>query len=289
MILITGATGHLGNLVLKYVQQYAPATPLAILARDQSKTDEFKNTDIDIRLGDYDDYSSLVHAFTGIDKLYFVSGSDIAKRIKQHENIVNAAKEAGVNHIIYTSFIRERDLENSPIPLVAEGHLKTEDLIKKSGLNYTILKHNIYMEVIPMFIGEHILEDKTIYLPAGEGNCAFLSREDMAKAGAIVLTTKDHANKEYNITAEEAYSYKDVAEMISEVTGKDIQYVSPSQEEFKATLKENGVPDDIIGMMAGFSEATKIGEFKQTSHDVTNLIGEKPTKLKEFLRSVYAK
>ena len=289
MILITGATGHLGNLVLKYVQQYAPATPLAILARDKSKTDEFENTDIDIRLGDYDDYSSLVQAFTGIDKLYFVSGSDIAKRIKQHENIVNAAKEAGVNHIIYTSFIRERDLENSPIPLVAEGHLKTEDLIKKSGLNYTILKHNIYMEVIPMFIGEHILEDKTIYLPAGEGNCAFLSREDMAKAGAIVLTTKDHANKEYNITAEEAYSYKDVAEIISEVTGKDIQYVSPSQEEFKATLKENGVPDDIIGMMAGFSEATKIGEFKQTSHDVTNLIGEKPTKLKEFLRSVYAK
>tara|TARA_R110000765_G_scaffold216435_6_gene321041 strand:+ start:586 stop:1455 length:870 start_codon:yes stop_codon:yes gene_type:complete len=288
MILITGATGHLGSLVLKYVQQYAPATPLAILARDKSKTKEFENSDIDIRLGDYDDYNSLVQAFTGIDKLYFVSGSDIAKRIKQHENIVIAAKEAGVNHIIYTSFIRERGLENSPIPLVAEGHLKTEDLIKKSGLNYTILKHNIYMEVIPMFIGEHILENKTIYLPAGEGKCAFVSREDMAKAGAIVLTTKDHANKEYNITAEEAYSYKDIAEMISEVTGKDILYVSPSQKEFTATLKENGVPDDIIRMMAGFSEATKIGEFKQTSHDVTNLIGEKPTKLKEYLRSVYA-
>ena len=288
MILITGATGHLGSLVLKYVKQYAPATPLAILARDKSKTKEFENSDIDIRLGDYDDYNSLVQAFTGIDKLYFVSGSDIAKRIKQHENIVKAAKESGVNHIIYTSFIRERGLENTPIPLVAEGHLKTEDLIKKSGLNYTILKHNIYMEVIPMFIGEHILENKKIYLPAGEGKCAFVSREDMAKAGAIVLTTKDHANKEYNITAEEAYSYKDIAEMISEVTGKDIQYVSPSQKEFTATLKENGVPDDIIGMMAGFSEATKIGEFKQTSHDVTNLIGEKPTKLKEYLRSVYA-
>lgn len=288
MILITGVTGHLGDLVLKELKQLDTNEKIAVMARSAEKAAPFADQDVETRIADYDDYASLVAAFKGVDKLYFVSGSDIAKRLLQHKNVVDAAKEAKVKHIIYTSFIRESPAEDSPIPVVAEAHINTENWIFKSGMDYTLLRHNLYMEVIPMFLGEQVIETGMIYLPAGNGKTGFVMRSDMALAGAKVLSNSGHENKIYDFTAAQAYSYSDIAAMLSEISGKTIQYVSPSVDEFSKTLASYGVPEEAIAMAAGFSLATANGEFEKTSETIKQLIEKEPTTLKEYLTSIYS-
>ncbi|NLP58319.1 SDR family oxidoreductase [Lutibacter sp. B1] len=286
-ILITGATGLLGSSTIKYLlNKGVEAKNIYALVRDTKKAENLVEKGINLKIGNYDDYPSLVEAFKEIDKLFFVSGSEIPKRVAQHENIVKAAKEAKVKHIIYTSFQRKNETETSPIVTVAEAHLKTEDLLKNSGINYTIMKNNLYMDIIPMFIG-NVLETGTIYQPAADGKVAFVLRDDIAEVAANILTTTGHKNKEYDITANEAYSYNDIAVMISEITGKTINYISPSVEEYRKTLTDAGVPNEIIGMTIGFSLAQAQTELDQTANIFENLLGRKPVSLQEYLKKVY--
>lgn len=286
-ILITGATGLLGSSTIKYLlNKGVEAKNIYALVRDTKKAENLVEKGINLKIGNYDDYPSLVEAFKEIDKLFFVSGSEIPKRVAQHENIVKAAKEAKVKHIIYTSFQRKNETETSPIVTVAEAHLKTEDLLKNSGINYTIMKNNLYMDIIPMFIG-NVLETGTIYQPAADGKVAFVLRDDIAEVAANILTTTGHKNKEYDITANEAYSYNDIAVMISEITGKTINYISPSVEEYTKILTDAGVPNEIIGMTVGFSLAQAQTELDQTANIFENLLGRKPVSLQEYLKKVY--
>ncbi|HWV74720.1 MAG TPA: SDR family oxidoreductase, partial [Pseudosphingobacterium sp.] len=237
--------------------------------------------------GDYNDYASLVNAFKGVDKLLFVSSSDVPNRTSQHENVVKAAKEAAVNHIIYTSALLTVPVEKSPISFVAQAHEKTEKWLSESGLTYTLLKNNLYMDIIPQFIGDKVLETGTIYLPAGNGKTAFTLRSDMAEAAAKVLATEGHDGKEYNITNLEAYTYQDVADEISEITGKTISYVSPTPEEFTVVLKNAGVPDEMIGAFAAFALAQAQDEFNVTGNDLFEILGRKPATLKQYLKEIY--
>ena len=206
MILITGATGHLGQATISYLLQKIPASQLAVLARDKNKAAGFQEKGLDIRIGDYDDYTSLLSAFKNIDKLFFISGSDVANRQKQHENVVNAAKEAGVGHIVYTSFARKNETVTNPLGELAFSHIETDKLIKVSGISYTILRNGLYADVLPLFFGDKVLETG-IYLPAGEGKAAFISRNDIAEAAANILSSEGHENKEYNIVNEEKKIY----------------------------------------------------------------------------------
>ena len=241
-ILVTGATGQFGKAAIEFLlKKGVNPADISALVRDESRAGGLKAKGVSLVRGDYDSYDSLIAAFAGIEKLLFVSGSDIANRVKQHENVVKAAKEAGVKHVVYTSFQRKNESESSPIALVAEGHIKAESLLKESGLTYTIMKNNIYMDMLPMFLGEQLLETGVAYLPAGDGKVGFALREDMAEAAAIILTGEGHQNREYDITGEEAVSIGEVASIISDVTGKTITYVSPTQEEYIKTLTEAGV------------------------------------------------
>lgn len=287
MILVTGATGPLGSAVVKFLTEKIEPSSIAVLARNPAKAEALKTLGVDVRQGDYEDYASLLKAFQGVEKLYFVSGSDLMKRGGQHMNIVNAAKEAGVKHIIYTSFQRKNESDSSPIALVANTHIDTEKAIKDSGLTYTIMKHNVYMDMLPMFIGEKVLENGTIFLPAGDGKAAYATRVDMAEAGARVLTSEGHENKEYEISNTESVSYGEIANDLSELSGKEIKYVSPSQEVFKAELTKLGVPEMYIGINAGFSEAIRQGEFDFPTTDLEKLLGRKPTPVKAFLKKAY--
>jgi NAD(P)H dehydrogenase (quinone) len=175
------------------------------LVRDEEKTADLKSKGIAIRLGDYDNYDQLLAAFQGVDKLVLVSGSDVMNRGKQHENAVNAAKAAGVKHILYTSFERKNETASSPISFVANSHIDTENWIKNSGLNYTILRNNLYLDMLPWFFGENVLETG-IFLPAGETKSAFALRDDMAEATANILMTAGHENKEYTFSNTENVS-----------------------------------------------------------------------------------
>src|SRR5665648_428363 len=221
-MLITGATGHLGASVVDELIGKKGTKNVSVLVRDLSKAGKLKDKGVQLLQGDYNDYNSLVSAFQGTDKLYFVSGSDIFNRKAQHENIVKAAKAAKVGHIFYTSFQRKTDDDTSPIALVASAHLLTEKLIRESGLTYTILKHALYAEVLPMFMGDQVLNSGVIFLPAGNGKASFTSREDMASAGVAVLTDKRHENKTYEISVNKSYTFSEIAVLLTELSGKQI-------------------------------------------------------------------
>ncbi len=287
MILITGATGHFGRATIDFLlKKNIPPNNIVGMVRHIEKAGDLKTKGISLRVGDYDDYSGLLSAFKGIDRLLLISGSDIMNRSKQQENAVKAAKEAGVKHIIYTSFVRKNETETSPLAMLGKAHIETEKNIKASGLTYTILLDNLYADILPMFMGEKVLETG-IFLPAGDGKASFATRLDMAEAAANILTSEGHENKEYILSNDTNYSFNDVATLLSEISGKQVPYISPSTEVFTETLSKAGVPMEAIAMTVGFCEAINQGEFFTTKSDLGYLLGRKPTSIKEYLKSVY--
>lgn len=290
-ILVTGATGQLGKAVTESLLTKTNAVNISILVRDAAKAADLKAKGVNVLIGDYNNYASLVKAFKGIDKLYMVSGNDIANRIPQQNNVVNAAKEAGVKHVVYTSFQRKNETGSSPIAFVAAGHLNTEQKLKESGLTYTLLQHGIYADMLPIFAGAHLLTNHTIYLPAGDGKTVYALRTDQAEAGAKVLLdeTGKYNNKSIELTGSEAVSWGQVAEIIAKITGQPIVYVSPSNEEFAATLTKAGVPDEYIALFSGFSNAAKEGEFENISEQMEDILGRKPVTVAEYLKTVYGR
>ena len=269
MILVTGATGHLGKAVVNgLIKKMNPAT-IAVLVRQEAQANHFRDLGVEVRFGDYDHPDSLTQAFSGMDKIYFVSANDLHNRLVQHTNVHKAAVNAGVGHIVYTSFQRENETETSPIAALAKAHLETEKLIQM-GMTYTILKHGLYFETIPTFIGENILETETILDSCRTRPTAYALRSEQAEAGVNILLGQGHENKEYILTGLETASYADVAIAISEAANTPVTYYSPSLEEFKETLSQANVPDVYIGLFAGFSTAIKEGEFAVISRDLLN-------------------
>lgn len=285
-ILITGATGNLGKAVANELIAKG-VTNVSVMARDLQKAEEFKAKGVEVVYGDYNDYDSLVKAFTNVDTLYFVSASDVTQRYTQQENVVKAAAEAGVKHIIYTSAQRKREDGTSVIAFVIEADLHTEALIKESGMTYTILKHGLYAELLPLFMGESVIETGVVYLPAGMGKAAYISRNDLAIAGATIITTEGHENKTYEFGGATAYSFQDIADMLTELSGKTIEYVNPTAEEFVQQMKEYGLTNEEIDEAAGFCIAIAQDEFDFPSPTVEQLIGRPTTSIKDFLKKTY--
>jgi NAD(P)H dehydrogenase (quinone) len=285
-ILVTGATGGLGKAVIENLLKTVSPGDLAVLVRDPAKATDLQAQGVSVKQGDYNDYASLIAAFEGVDKLFLVSGNDIPNRVPQHTNAINAAKEAGVQHLVYTSFQRKTEDGSSAAAFVAEAHLATEKLLKESGLTYTILKNALYLDVLPLFMGP-VLDTNTIYLPAGEGKVPYASRADMGAAGAAVLTGTGHENKSYEISNDTSYSFQDIARILSDLSNKTIQYFSPTAEEFGSALAAAGVPAGAIEMTAGFCVAMAQGEFDFPGTDLEKLLGRKPETAAQFLKAAY--
>lgn len=287
MILVTGASGNYGKATIDFLlKKGIPANSISGLVRNEDKVEDLKAKGINLRIGDYDNYDTLIEAFKGVEKLLLISGSDVANRGQQHKNVVNAAKAAGVKHILYTSFERKNDTETSPIYFLAKSHIETEEFIKESGLTYTIFRNNLYLDVLPMFFGEKVLTTG-IFLPAGDAKSAYALRSDMSEATANVLTSTGHDNKVYSLNNTENVSLQEIAQDLSEIVGKEINYVSPSKDVYTETLTKAGVPAQYIGMFSDFAEAIKQGEFSAEKTDLENLLGRKPTSAKAFLKEVY--
>lgn len=289
MILITGATGEFGkHAVQQLIEKGVNIADISVLSRSMEKATNYKEDGITVKIGDYTNYDSLVKAFEGVDKLLFVSSSEIENRAEQHQNVVKAAKAAGVKHIVYTSFMRNQETDNSAIAFLQDSHLKTENWIKDSGMNYTILQNATYLDMLPMFIGEQVLETGVIIQPAENGKSSSVLKQELAEAAAVVLTSEGHENKTYPLVNNQAISYNEVAETIAQISGKNITYQSPSPEEYQATLKTYGVPDEYIGLFTAFSLAQANGELEMSDNSLEKLIGRKPTTAKEFLTKTYA-
>lgn len=289
MILVTGATGHLGNAAIQsLLNKGVPANEITALVRDENKAAHLKGKGIQIKIGNYNDYNSLKEALQGADKLLLISSNEVmADTLAQHKNVINAAKENGVKHIVYTS-MDIKDFETTAIPYVVQVHKDTVDYLKEAGIACTILDNTLYADSIGKFLGETFLESG-IFFPAGDGKLPWVPRAEMGEAAAVVLTNAEHEHKTYAITADTAYSFDEIAGMLSAITGKKVTYLKPDVNTYIDRVVKAGVPKEVASFMGGFGTAIGNGEFDTHRSDLEKLLGRRPMELKEFLKITYSK
>ena len=285
MILVTGATGQLGTAVIQTLLQKTSAEQIAGLARSAEKAVSLKAQGVDVRIGDYDDTVSLEQTMQGVDKVLLIASNDEDKRVQQHQNVINAAKKAGVGCIAYTSRTLKdpSTLENK----LMEGHFRTEADIKASGLTYTIFRNVLYMDAVPQFVGGEKVFETGINFPTGQGRVPFALRSDLGEAIAYALVEADCKNQTYNLTNTESYSFGDVAAVLTKLSGKEVKYNPITKEAFAAGLKERGLPEVMAQRVVGFLVDIKNGQEDEVSPDMETMLGRKPVGLEEGLKTLF--
>ena len=283
-ILITGATGHMGSTVIKTLLKKIAPQQINVISRKEEKLAELKSQGLNTFVGSYDDVASLEKAIDGIDTVLLISSGDQGDRMQEHRNVVDTAKKIGVQNIAYTSrALRDRTkLQNK----LMEDHFNTEDYIKESGLNYTIFENGLYMEFLQFFVNKDQME-KGIFLPTGDGKVAFTLRADQAEAMANVLMNESFENKTYQFTNNETWSFFDVANILSSLSGKKIIYTPIELSVFEETMKQRGLPDAAINKMGGFLMDIKDNQEAVVTNDLENKLGRKPTTLQEGLKVIF--
>ncbi len=286
MILVTGATGNLGKAVVEHLLKQVEPSNIIAFGRNDEKLAELQAKGVQTRKGNFDDKASLEKAVEGVEKLLLIPSLDHAKLFDQNKSVVDIAKAAGVKHIVYVGMAL-KDHKASPLnTIMMDALFETEDYIRESGLGYTILRNTLYADAIPVFIGEKALE-YGIHLPAADGKVAFALRREMGEAAANVLASTDHANKLYNITAEELYTYYDIAAALTELSGKEVIYTAIEQVDFENTLRQFGVPEYGISVVSGFIADQRNGNNEIKTTDLQMLLGRKPMTLMESLKEIY--
>ena len=284
MILITGATGHLGTAVIQTLLTKKPASQIAALVRDETKATDLQQKGVSIRVGDYNDTDALDRAMLGVDNVLLIAGGDAPNALQQHQHVVDAARRAGVSCIAYTG--RALKDPDTLVNRLMMRHFETEDYIKESGLNYVFFRNILYMDTIPVFTGPAVF-DTGIALPGGQGRVAFALRSEQGEAIANVLMANDCANRIYNFTGSEAYSFDAVAAALAELSGKPVTYTDIDPAILAERMKGRGVPEAAIQRTIGFMTDIKNGQEETVSTDLENCLGRKPASLLEGLPTLY--
>lgn len=286
MILVAGATGNLGQAVVRQLIRTGEGKPIAVLARDEAKAKSFAAQGIETRLADYDDPASLPVAFAGVDTLMFISTMSM-DRARQQITVVEAAAKAGVKRIVYTS-LAIRDIATSAVKDIMGSHFETEAAIKASSMDYTILRNTMYADAIPVIVGPQALEDG-ILLPAGTGRVPYALREEMGEAAANVMLQDGHSGCTYDITGPVAYGYDDIARSLSAKAGYRLQYQDIPAEALGDALRSAGMPDFVIHLTLGTLADIKGGQYEIASRDLEQLLGREPASLDAMLDTVFAR
>ena len=285
MLLITGATGNLGKSTIDFLLKELQPEQLSALVRDTSKADVFTSRNVPVRQGDYDDFASLQKAFKGVDELLFISTSVTGEqRNKQHGNVVKAAKEAGVKHVYYTSIVEpSADATFS----ATSGHFLTEMALEESGMNHTLFRNNLYLDLLPMICG-NAADTGTLYFAAGEQRACFVLREDIAEGIARYILSGKKANEALTISSPHAYTFYDVAVALSKAAGKPVKYVPVSTEELKNSMQQAGVPAPVVEITTNMADALQQGEFDYPDTTLAKLLGREPVDLETFIKQFYS-
>lgn len=272
MIVVTGATGHLGKLVVEGLLEKLPADRVVAAVRTPEKAADLAERGVEVRRADYTDPESLVTAFKGADKVLLVSSSEVGQRVAQHQAVIEAAKQAEVGHLVYTSAPRA----TTSALVLAPEHKATEELIQASGLPATILRNNWYHENYADTIKQAVATG-SFAGSAGDGRVAGAARADYAAAAVAVLTGEGHEGKVYELAGDAPYSYADLAAEIGKATGREIGYVDLPAGEHAKALAEAGLPEPVVGLLVSLDANTKDGLLAETTGDLRALIGRPST------------
>lgn len=277
-LLVTGASGHLGKLVLNALLK-GPKRNIIATSRHVEKLSEYKDKGLTLRNADFANPESLLAAFQGANRLLLISTDAIGSRVDQHKNAIDAAVKAGVKHILYTSLPQP---DKSP-GIIAFEHNETEKLIRASGLQYTILRNNLYADNFLQSAPTAIAMGALIGT-SGSGTTAYVTRQDCADTAAGALASAETENSVIDVTGPESVGYAKVAAVLSEISNKKIPYVDMTEADFKTALMKSGLPETWADVYVAFDLSSRQGALAATTNAVEKYAGHKPQSLQVFLQ-----
>jgi NAD(P)H dehydrogenase (quinone) len=284
MIVVTGATGQLGRLVIReLLQRGVSAGQIVAAVRSPAKAADLAALGLQVREADYTRPDTLASAFAGAEKLLLISSSEVGQRLPQHHAVIDAARQAGVALLAYTSLLHA---DTSPLGLAAE-HVATEALIRACGLPHALLRNGWYSENYLASLPP-ALQHGAFIGAAGAGRIASATRADYAAAAAVVLTQPQQGNRTLELAGDSAYTLADFAAELSRQTGRSIPYVDLPQAEFEAALKGAGLPDGLATLLADSDAGAAQGALFDDSRQLSTLIGRPTTPLAEAMAQALA-
>src|SRR5215203_1732152 len=280
-IVITGASGQLGRSTAELVLGRMPASEVILTTRHPEEISDLAARGAEVREADFERPETLDGAFEDGDKLLLISTDAVGTRVDQHRAAIEAAEKAGVCHVIYTSYLNP--VEDNPAAVTAD-HRETEEALRESGLAWTALRNGLYAEYqVPT--GTQAVAAGRLVHNNGDGETAYVSREDCAAAAAAVLVTEGHEGEAYNITGPRPLSQDDVAALLSEVSGRPVEAVAVDDEAFIEGLSAAGVPEPAAREIASYGRAIREGYIDQISGAVENLTARPPRSLREVFEA----
>ena len=281
-LLVTGASGKMGRQVVELLLE-AQAGPVIAVTRTPEKLADFSEKGVIVRYGDFDDPASLPAAFEGADRLLLISTDVVGvpgKRLNQHRNAVKAAEEAGVQHVVYTSLVNPGP--ETPIA-IAPDHHGTEEALAASTMGWTMLRNNIYADILIGTINQAIQFGGQLFSAAGDGKTGYVTREDCGRAAAAALASSYSSRRALDITGPEAITQTELAEIAASVIGQQITYVPLELEVLVQNMVGAGLPQPLAEAYASFDQGMAEGFCDVVSSTVEELTGRKPTPVAEFL------
>jgi NAD(P)H dehydrogenase (quinone) len=274
MIVVTGATGNLGRLVITNLLKKMPASSIVAAVRNVEKAKDIAALGVHVRSADYNQPPTWDAALKGADKVLLISSSEVGQRSKQHRSVIDAAKRAGVKLLAYTSILRA---DTSPLGLAAE-HKETEKMIRASGTPFALLRNSWYTENYTMSLSD-TLAHGAVYGCAGAGRISSAARIDYAEAAAAVMIAENQAGRVHELAGDTAYTMAELAAEISRQSGKNIKYVDLPEAEYKNLLLKAGLPEAYAALIADSDMGISKGGLFDDSHQLSKLIGRPTTSL----------
>lgn len=280
MILVTGASGQLGNLVINSLLAKGVAADQIVAAvRSPEKATALQERGVVVREADYTDPASLKAAMNGVKRVVLVSSSEVGQRAAQHQNVIDAAQATGVELLAYTSILHA---DTSPLAL-AEEHVATEAALKASSVPHVVLRNGWYSENYTMSAGMAV-EHGAVLGSAGEGKYSTAARADYADAAATVITSEDQAGKVYELAGDEAFTLAQYAAYIAKISGKEVVYQDLPEAEYAKVLVEVGLPEGFANILADSDVGASKGGLFDDSQTLSQLIGRPTTPIQDSIK-----
>ncbi|CAM0134873.1 hypothetical protein VKS41_000558 [Umbelopsis sp. WA50703] len=278
-IILTGSTGKLGSVILNNLLQLVPPSDIIASVYNPSGHQDLKDKGIDVRQGDFNNPETLVSTFKGGDKLLLISlpSRDDDYRIRAQTAAIDAAKKAGVKHIYYTSL----NFADGSQAKVMKAHFATEDYIKNSGLDYTIIREGGYMDSYSIYLGFWNSSSNKVVVP-GDGAVSFADRNELGEATAKLLVTDEFKNKIVTLAGPRAFTLKETTEILSTILKKDIEFEQVTEQEF---IERNDALRDVAEWWATTYPSLANGDGAIIDDTLERLLGRTPRRFEEMLRS----